>query len=78
MMKKKEEEDKGKLDDIATKDDIKDTAGCPPDDEKEKPDTRGMYAKIAMVKNKLRSKGINNPMVVMPTPPTKGQKLNMY
>jgi len=78
MMKKKEEEDKGKLDDIATKDDIKDTAGCPPEDKEEKPDTRGMYAKIAMVKNKLRSKGISNPMVVMPPSPTRGQKLNMY
>ena len=78
MMKKKEEEDKGKLDDIATKDDIKDTAGCPPDDEKEKPDTRGMYAKIAMIKNKLRSKGIKDPMVMATMPPTRGQKLNMY
>jgi len=78
MMKKKEEEDKGKLDDIATKDDIKDTAGCPPEDKEEKPDTRGMYAKIAMIKNKLRSKGISNPMVVMPSSPTRGQKLNMY
>ena len=76
MMKKKEEEDKGKLDDIATNDEIK--GACPPDDEKEKPDTRGMYAKIAMIKNKLRSKGISNPMVMMPTSPTKGQKLNMY
>ena len=48
------------------------------EDKEEKPDTRGMYAKIAMVKNKLRSKGISNPMVMMPTSPTKGQKLNMY
>ena len=77
MMKKKEEEDKGKLDDIATKDDIKNTAGCPPEDE-EKPDTRGMYAKIAMIKNKLRSKGIKDPVVMATMPPTKGQKLNMY
>ena len=78
MMKKKEEEDKDKLDDIATKDDIKDTAGCPPEDEEKKVDTRGMYAKIAMVKNKLRSKGIKDPMVMATMPPTKGQKLNMY
>ena len=78
MMKKKEEEDKGKLDDIATKDDIKDTAGCPPEDKEEKPDTRGMYAKIAMVKNKLRSKGVKDPMVMATMPTTKGQKLNMY
>ena len=78
MMKKKEEEDKGKLDDIATKDDIKDTAGCPPEDKEEKPDTRGMYAKIAMVKNKLRSKGIKDPIMMATMPTTKGQKLNMY
>ena len=78
MMKKKEEEDKGKLDDIATKDDIKDTAGCPPEDEEKKVDTRGMYAKIAMVKNKLRSKGIKNPVIMATMPPTRGQKLNMY
>ena len=58
--KKKEEEDKGKLDDMATKDSVK------KDDEKkeEKPDNRGMYAKIAMVKNKLRSMGQANPMVM--------------
>ena len=59
MMKKKEE-DKGKLDDMATKDSVK------KDDEKkeEKPDTRGMYAKIAMIKNKLRSAGQRDPMVM--------------
>ena len=58
--KKKEEEDKGKLDDMATKDSVK------KDDEKkeDKPDTRAMYAKIAMVKNKLRSMGQANPMVM--------------
>ena len=78
MMKKKEEDDKSKLDDIATKDDIKDTAGCPPEDEEKKVDTRGMYAKIAMIKNKLRSKGIKDPVVMATMPPTKGQKLNMY
>ena len=78
MMKKKEEDDKGKLDDIATKDDIKDTAGCPPEDKEEKPDTRGMYAKIAMIKNKLRSKGVKDPVVMATMSPTKGQKLNMY
>ena len=60
MKEKKKEEDKGKLDDMATKDSIK------KDDEKkeEKPDTRGMYAKIAMIKNKLRSMGQANPMVM--------------
>ena len=59
MMKKKEE-DKGKLTDMATKDSVK------KDDEKkeEKPDNRGMYAKIAMIKNKLRSAGQRDPMVM--------------
>ena len=59
--KKKEEEDKGKLDDMATKDSIKKD-----EDEKkeEKPDTRGMYAKIAMIKNKLRSAGQRDPMIM--------------
>ena len=75
MMKKKEEEDQGKLDDMATKDMSK--GSCPPDEEK-KPDTRGMYAKIAMVKNKLRSAGQRDPVVMMAMSPTKGQKLNMY
>ena len=58
--KKKEEEDKGKLTDMATKDSVK------KDDEKkeEKPDNRGMYAKIAMIKNKLRSMGQKDPMVM--------------
>ena len=60
MMKKKEEEDKGKLTDMATKDSVK------KDDEKkeEKPDNRGMYAKIAMIKNKLRAMGQKDPMVM--------------
>ena len=60
MIKKKEEDDKGKLDDMATKDSVK------KDDEKkeEKPDTRAMYAKIAMIKNKLRSAGQRDPMVM--------------
>jgi len=60
MMKKKEEDDKGKLDDMVTKDSVK------KDDEKkeEKPDTRAMYAKIAMIKNKLRSAGQRDPMVM--------------
>ena len=59
--KKKESEDKDKLDDMATKDSVK------KDDEKkeEKPDTRGMYAKIAMIKNKLRSAGQRDPMVMV-------------
>ena len=60
-MKKKEEEKKDKVSDMITKDSVKKD-----DDEKkeEKPDTRGMYAKIAMVKNKLRSMGQANPMVM--------------
>ena len=75
MMKKKEEEDQSKLDDMATKDMSK--GSCPPDEEK-KPDTRGMYAKIAMIKNKLRSAGQKDPVVMATMSPTKGQKLNMY
>ena len=60
MMKKKDEDDKGKLTDMATKDSVK------KDDEKkeEKPDNRGMYAKIAMIKNKLRAMGQKDPMVM--------------
>ena len=75
MMKKKEEDKKDELDDMATKDMSK--GSCPPDEEK-KPDTRGMYAKVAMVKNKLRSMGQKDPVVMMAMSPTKGQKLNMY
>jgi len=76
MMKAKEEEDQAQLDDMATKDMSK--GSCPPDEER-KPDTRGMYAKINVIKNKLRSAGQRDPMVAMATmSPTKGQKLNMY
>ena len=80
MMKKKEEEDKGKLTDMATKDSVK------KDDEKkeEKPDNRGMYAKIAMIKNKLRSAGQRDPMVMAVdaceerTPAVKGEMGKEY
>ena len=60
--KKKEEEDKkDKISDMMTKDSIKKD-----EDEKkeEKPDTRGMYAKINLVKNKLRAAGQKDPMVM--------------
>jgi hypothetical protein len=61
MMKKKEEEKKDKTPDMITKDSVKKD-----DDEKkeEKPDTRGMYAKINLIKNKLRAMGQANPMVM--------------
>ena len=61
MMKKKEEEKKDKTPDMITKDSVKKD-----DDEKkeEKPDTRGMYAKINLIKNKLRAMGAANPMVM--------------
>ena len=61
MMKKKEEEKKDKTPDMITKDSVKKD-----DDEKkeEKPDTRGMYAKINLIKNKLRAMGQQNPMVM--------------
>ena len=61
MMKKKEEEEKkDKISDMITKDSVK------KDDEKkeEKPDNRGMYAKINLIKNKLRSAGQRDPMVM--------------
>ena len=61
MMKKKEEEKKDKVSDMITKDSVKKD-----DDEKkeEKPDTRGMYAKINLIKNKLRAAGQRDPMVM--------------
>ena len=61
MMKKKEEEKKDKTPDMITKDSVKKD-----EDEKkeEKPDTRGMYAKINLIKNKLRAAGQRNPMVM--------------
>ena len=59
-MKKKEEEKKDKVSDMITKDSVKKD-----DDEKEeKPDTRGMYAKINLIKNKLRAAGQRDPMVM--------------
>ena len=58
--KKEEEEKKDKISDIMTKDSVKKD-----DEEKEeKPDTRGMYAKINLVKNKLRAAGQRDPMVM--------------
>ena len=61
MMKKKEEEKKDKVSDMITKDSVKKD-----DDDKkeEKPDTRGMYAKINLIKNKLRAAGQRDPMVM--------------
>ena len=58
--KKEEEEKKDKISDMMTKDSIKKD-----DEEKEeKPDTRGMYAKINLVKNKLRAAGQKDPVVM--------------
>ena len=81
MMKKKEEEKKDKISDMITKDSVKKD-----DDEKkeEKPDTRGMYAKINLIKNKLRAAGQRDPMVVMAdvdeerTPAVKGEMGKEY
>jgi len=61
MMKKKEEEDKGKLTDMATKDSVKKDEE---DKKEDKPDYRGMYAKINLIKNKLRAAGQRDPMVM--------------
>ena len=59
-MKKKEEEKKDKISDMITKDSVKKD-----DDEKEeKPDNRAMYAKINLIKNKLRAAGQRDPMVM--------------
>ena len=58
--KKKEMEKKDKISDMITKDTVKKD-----DEEKEeKPDTRGMYAKINLIKNKLRAAGQRDPMVM--------------
>ena len=61
MIKKKEDDEKkDKVSDMMTKTSVK------KDDEKEeeKPDTRGMYAKINIIKNKLRAAGQRDPMVM--------------
>ena len=60
MMKKKEEEKKDKISDMITKDSVKKDE----DEKEEKPDTRGMYAKINLIKNKLRAAGQRDPMVM--------------
>ena len=73
MMKAKEEEDN--LDNMATKDMSK--GSCPPDEERED-DDRDKYARINLIKNKLRSMGKRDPQVMVVSSPTKGQKLNMY
>ena len=60
MMKKKEEEKKDKISDMITKDSIKKDE----EEKEEKPDTRAMYAKINLIKNKLRAAGQRDPMVM--------------
>ena len=44
-------------------------AMCPPEDEKKK-DSRGDYAKINLIKNKLRAMGAKNPIVMVTTEQT--------
>ena len=73
--KKEEEEKKDEISDMMTKDMSK--GSCPPDEERED-DDRDKYAKINLIKNKLRSMGKRDPQVMMVSSPTKGQKLNMY
>ena len=75
LMSVKKKKDEEKEDDMATKDMSK--GSCPPDEERED-DDRDKYAKINLIKNKLRSMGKRDPQVVMVSSPTKGQKLNMY
>jgi len=76
--KKKKDEKKDKVSDMMTK-----TSVNKEDDEEEKkeekPDMRGKYAMINIIKNKLRAAGQRDPMVAMiSSSPTRGQKLNMY
>ena len=54
------------------------TADCEKKPEEKEKDMRGTYAKINLIRNKLRSMGSKDPMVMMAMSPTKGQKLNMY
>ena len=62
MMKKKEEEEKkDKVSDMITKDSVKKDEE---DKKEDKPDYRGMYAKINLIKNKLRAAGQRDPMVM--------------
>jgi len=61
MMKKKEEEKKDKTPDMITKDSVKKDEE---EKKEEKPDTRAMYAKINLIKNKLRAAGQRDPMVM--------------
>ena len=75
LMSVKKKKDEEKEDDMATKDMSK--GSCPPDEERED-DDRDKYAKINLIKNKLRSMGKRDPQVMMVSSPTKGQKLNMY
>ena len=42
----------------------KDSVKKDDDEKEEKPDTRGMYAKINLIKNKLRAAGQRDPMVM--------------
>ena len=75
--KKKEDEElekKDKVSSMITKDSVKNED----EKEEEKPDMRSKYAMINLIKNKLRSAGQRDPVVMMAMSPTKGQKLNMY
>jgi len=58
--KKDELEKKDKVSSMMTKDSVKKEE----EKEEEKPDTRGMYAKINLIKNKLRAAGQRDPMVM--------------
>lgn len=74
MIKKKEDEKKKEVSSVMTKDKMDDP--CPPKDDDED-DMRGTYARVNIIKNKLRAMGAKNPQA-MTLSPTKGQKLNMY
>ena len=63
VSEKKEEEKKTEVASVMTKDKVDDP--CEPKEGEEKKDMRGIYAKLNIIKNKLRAAGQRNPMVMV-------------
>ena len=61
--KKEEEKKKNEVASVMTKDKVEDP--CAPEEGEEKKDMRGIYAKLNIIKNKLRAAGQRNPMVMV-------------
>ena len=61
--KKEEEKKKNEVASVMTKDKVEDP--CAPEEGEEKKDMRGTYAKLNIIKNKLRAAGQRNPMVMV-------------